>query len=97
MPWGTLRYIIFDAQKPWQVAQAQQWAKQYPNARILMAGPPTTERGWIDIEHAFGGTPVRLIEPLIAKRLGVAYAPAMVWPQGDALKIWVKGAPRKEQ
>ena len=97
MPWGTLRYIIFDAQKPWQVAQARQWARQYPNARILMAGPPTTERGWIDIEHAFGGTPVRLIEPLIAQRLGVTYAPAMVWPQGDVLKVFVKGVPRKEQ
>lgn len=96
MPWNTLRFIVFDANKPWQVRQAQTWAKAYPNARILMAGAPDTEQGWIAIEHAFGGTPVKLIEPFVAQRLGVRAAPAMVWPDGHVLRVLVQAHPVKE-
>lgn len=97
LAWNTLRFIVFDAQKPWQVKQAQAWAKTYPNAHILMAEPPSTESGWLDIEHAFGGTPVKIIEPFVAQRLGVSAAPAMVWPDHDVLRIFVQGRPAKKQ
>jgi conjugal transfer pilus assembly protein TraW len=96
MPWDTLRFIVFDANKPWQIRQAQAWAKTYPNARILMAAPPDTEQGWITIEHAFGGTPVKLIEPFVAQRLGVRAAPSMVWPDGQVLRVFVQAHPVKE-
>jgi hypothetical protein len=92
MPWSTWRAIVFNASVPWEVKQAKEWAARFPTARLMMADPPNTQKGYVLLEESFG-RPVFVASPLVLGRLGVTNSPAMVWPDGWQLAIQVAPIP----
>jgi len=92
MPWSTWKAAIFNAQVPWEVAQAKKWATQYPGIRLMMTNPPDTQAGYVEMEKAFG-RPVFVASPLVTQRLGVTNSPALIWPRGSQLQIFVPPIP----
>lgn len=92
LPWQSLRYISFNADKPWEVRQALVWSRQYPTAKVLMAAPPATTQGWAQLEQAFG-KPLFVLEPAVAARLGIQALPSMTWPHGLVLQTYTQGLP----
>ncbi len=92
LPWQSLRYISFNADKPWEIRQALQWSHEYPTAKIMMAAPPATTQGWAQLEQAFG-KPLFVLEPAVAARLGIQELPSMTWPHGLVLETYTQGIP----
>jgi conjugal transfer pilus assembly protein TraW len=92
MPWQTLRYITFNANKPWEVQQALAWAQQYPNAKIMMAAPPADLTGWKALEDAFQKQ-LFILEPMVAQRLGIHALPSVTAPSGLSLQTYTQGKP----
>jgi conjugal transfer pilus assembly protein TraW len=92
LPWQSLRYISFNADKPWEIRQALQWSQEYPTAKVLMAAPPATTQGWSQLEQTFG-KPLFVLEPAVAERLGIRALPSMTWPHGLVLQTYTQGIP----
>jgi conjugal transfer pilus assembly protein TraW len=92
MPWQNLHYAVFNASKPWEVAQAKAWAAQYPSIQLLMTEPPNTQAGFAAVAQAFGA-PVFVASPLVVSRIGVTATPALVRVEGLELAIEVPAAP----
>lgn len=92
VPWSTWRAIVFNAGVPWEVAQAQAWARTYPSARLMMVNPPDKENGYTSLEESMG-RPVYVASPMVTGKLGITNTPALVWPADNLLHIYVKPVP----